>query len=255
MRGKSYSHLISGSNSKQYVVKFLDNPQHRLVPANEWLASHLASLLGLTTPRVTIIDVPECFIQENPELTFGEPRHEQPHTAGLQFGSEMVGGLYPGINTDYLPSSRILSISNRKEFFGALVFDRWVCNADARQAVFVTRKGRKTIQAHFIDHGHCFGSDTWQLRVPERRSLFFHEAVYYDVTGLNSFEPWLEKLKTFDDSLLWQSFATMPAVWYERSPVKPEALIDALAKRRHIVPELIASLARAQPQAFPLWRD
>ncbi len=49
MRGGAQSHLIAGEDGAQYVVKFTNNPQHRRILINEWLANALSSLS--TNPR------------------------------------------------------------------------------------------------------------------------------------------------------------------------------------------------------------
>ncbi len=254
MRGASDSHLILASDTKPYVVKFVDNPQHKLVPANEWLASHLAVLLGLPVPRVALVDVSDDFVHRNPTLTNGEGSSEQPYAAGVQFGSEFVGGLLPGRTVEYIYPAQVPFISNRHDFFGVLAFDRWTCNNDARQVVFVSKSRSKNLKAYFVDHGNCFGSSDWRLEQPAMQSLYRRRSVYSDVTGLHSFEPWLKLLGTLNIDLLWQGFADMPSAWYKDSPIHPERLIQALDKRRHVVPDLLTSLARAWPEDFPQWK-
>jgi len=254
MEGMSDSHLIMGSDSKPYVVKFLDNPQHKLVPANEWLGTHLALFLNLPVPRASQINVSEQFVLQNPTLTRGKGSSLRLHTAGIQFGSAFVGGLFPGRSYEYILPTQVPLISNKQDFLGALVFDRWVCNSDSRQAVFVSDTRSKSLQAYFIDHGNCFGMHAWLLREPEMRALYRRQAVYSDVTGLTSFEPWLARLRTLDVGLLWQGFASMPAEWYREGPFHPEKLIDALDKRRQVMPDLIMSMQRAWPEVFPFWK-
>ena len=50
MRGGAQPQLMRCDDGGYYVVKFLDNPQHPRVLANEWLAWQLASKLGLPVP-------------------------------------------------------------------------------------------------------------------------------------------------------------------------------------------------------------
>lgn len=254
MRGASDSHLILASDTKPYVVKFMDNPQHKFVPANEWLASHLAVLLGLPVPHHAVVIVSDDFVRQSPGLTSGEGISERPYAAGLQFGSEFVGGLLPGRNIEFIVPGQVPLVSNRQDFFGILAFDRWTCNNDARQVVFVRSGRSKSLQAYFVDYGNCFGSSTWQLKQPEMQSLYRRRSVYSDVTGLASFEPWLAKLRTLSIDLLWQGFTYMPSAWYKESPIHPEELVEALDKRRHVVPDLLTSLALAWPEDFPSWK-
>jgi hypothetical protein len=38
MRGGAQAHLLEGEDGAFYVVKFTNNPQHRRILINEWLA-------------------------------------------------------------------------------------------------------------------------------------------------------------------------------------------------------------------------
>src|SRR5437879_11064173 len=51
MRGGSQSHLLRASDGAHYVTKFMNNPQHVRVLANEMLATNLGLRLGLPMPR------------------------------------------------------------------------------------------------------------------------------------------------------------------------------------------------------------
>ena len=49
MRGGAQSHLMRASDGDYYVCKFVNNPQHPRVLANEFLASRIGFCLGLPT--------------------------------------------------------------------------------------------------------------------------------------------------------------------------------------------------------------
>jgi len=70
MRGGSQAQLFSDGDGGQWVVKFLNNPQHPRVLANEWIASSLARDIGLTVPDFDIMDVPADVIVRNSEIAF-----------------------------------------------------------------------------------------------------------------------------------------------------------------------------------------
>ena len=38
MRGGAQAHLLEADDGRWYVVKFLENPQHRRILVNEWIA-------------------------------------------------------------------------------------------------------------------------------------------------------------------------------------------------------------------------
>ncbi len=106
MRGGAQSHLMRCSDGYYYVVKFQNNPQHRRILVNELLGTRLASRLGLPTTPAAIIEVSEELIRLTPELAMEHPRR----------------------------------VENLQDFAGMLVFDKWTCNTNGRQTLFVSGK-------------------------------------------------------------------------------------------------------------------
>src|SRR5580693_6868749 len=128
MRGGAQGHLMLASDGQFYVVKFRNNPQHVRVLANELLATRLGAAIGLTVPHSDVIEVTEWLIQNTPELSHELKGGSERCRAGLQFGSQLVGGLMPGQVVDYLPEQLLLETRNLKEFAGILALDKWTCN-------------------------------------------------------------------------------------------------------------------------------
>lgn len=58
MRGGSQAQMLADENGSYWIVKFLNNPQHPRVLANEWIASSLARAIGLTVPDFENRDIP-----------------------------------------------------------------------------------------------------------------------------------------------------------------------------------------------------
>ena len=54
MRGGAQAHLIEAADGHCYVVKFLNNPQHRRILINEWIASVFLRHLGFSTPEAAV---------------------------------------------------------------------------------------------------------------------------------------------------------------------------------------------------------
>lgn len=48
---------MRASDGQFYVVKFVGNPQHTRILANEMFATQIGAWLGLPMPRVAVIDV------------------------------------------------------------------------------------------------------------------------------------------------------------------------------------------------------
>jgi hypothetical protein len=136
MRGGAQSHLLRASDGAYHVVKFLNNPQHPRVLANEFLASRIGFALGLPMPQVNVIEVPDWLIQRTPELCIDSAGLKTPCRSGLQLACRYVADPERNMVFDYLPESMFASISNLNQFTEVLVLDKWTCNADGRQAVF-----------------------------------------------------------------------------------------------------------------------
>ncbi|HEY6340483.1 MAG TPA: HipA family kinase [Bryobacteraceae bacterium] len=68
MRGGSQAHLLEAADGRFYVVKFLNNPQHRRILINEWISAAFMSFLGLSTPGVAMIRITEEFLKANPDV-------------------------------------------------------------------------------------------------------------------------------------------------------------------------------------------
>src|SRR3954468_1738028 len=91
MRGGAQAHLLEAEDGQFYVVKFLNNPQHRRILVNEWIASVFLRYLGISTPEMAVISVTAAFLEANPEVHFQLGSRREPVELGWHFGSQ-----YPG---------------------------------------------------------------------------------------------------------------------------------------------------------------
>lgn len=57
---------------------------------------------------------------------------------------------------DFLPEEQLRTVVNLAGFCGLLVFDKWTCNTNGRQAIFFRQGGESRYQALMIDQGFCF---------------------------------------------------------------------------------------------------
>jgi hypothetical protein len=253
MRGGAQSHLMLGADGNAWIVKFQNNPQHLRVLPNELLGTRLGALIGLTVPHCDVVEVTPWLIEQTTDLRmeFGD-RHER-CSAGLQFGSQLVGGLMPGHVADYLPEDQLMEVRNLQEFAGALVLDKWTCNANGRQALFY-RKGRtKRYSATFIDQGFCFNAAEWRFYDAPLRGVYGRNVVYRTVTGWESFEPWLSTMEQMEARRIWEIAETLPPEWYEGNLNVLEKLVEQLIERRPRVRDLITDFRESSRQPFPNW--
>ena len=254
MRGGAQSHLMLGADGNAWVVKFRNNPQHLRVLANELLATRLAGAIGLTVPQCDVVEVSAWLIERTPELEMqlGGGRKER-CAPGLQFGSQLVGGLMPGHVADYLPEEQLVEVKNLREFAGALALDKWTCNANGRQALFHRRGREKRYSATFIDQGFCFNAGEWRFVDAPLRGVYARNTVYREVTGWESFEPSLSRIETFAAEKVWEIAETIPPEWYEGDAAAIEQLVEKLLERRGRVRDLITGFRESSRQPFPNW--
>ncbi len=269
MRGGAQSHLMrvvggpplprpnlarQGGESDYYVVKFQNNPQHTRVLANEMLATLLADRIGLPVPRVDIVQVEPRLIAITPELNFQLAQRTVPCRPGLQFGSRYLVRPEEGQVFDYLPESVLGQVGNLATFAGILALDKWTCNANGRQAVFV-RKGReRKYRAAFIDQGYCFNAGEWDFPDAPLRGVYLRNDVYAGVTGWQSFEPWLSAIETMKDDVVWECAGAVPPEWYGDWDDMGR-LITTLLQRRPLVRKLITEFRFSSRQPFPNWKE
>jgi len=254
MRGGAQGQLMLGADGKLWVVKFKNNPQHLRVLANELIATKIAEAVGLTVPQSDVVEVSEWLVKNSPEMVvdLGRGRRERCE-AGLQFGSQFVGGLMPGQVVDYLPEVQMDEVRNLAEFAGMLAVDKWTGNCNGRQAVFERKTRERKYRAVFIDQGFCFNAGDWNFPDPPLRGVFARNHVYAKVTGWESFEPWLTRVEEFAEEVLWRIAEQVPPEWYGGDPREIERLMEMLLGRRARVRELVGAFRDSNREPFPNW--
>jgi hypothetical protein len=253
MRGGAQGQLMLGADGHIYVVKFQNNPQHRRVLANEFLASRLAAAAGLTVPHVELVEVSSWLIENTPELEVDLGRTRERCQPGLQFGSRFAGGTMPGQLLDFLPEEQLGEVKNLAEFAGILALDKWTANANGRQAVFVRRQRERRYSAVFIDFGYCFHAGEWRFEDAPLRGVYVRNTVYQEVKEWNSFEPWLTRMETMAAETVWAAAGEIPPEWYGGDLSEMETLVEKLLARRSRIRELIEEFRCSDRNPFPLW--
>lgn len=253
MRGGAQSHLMRCSDDQYYVVKFQNNPQGLRILANELLGTRLAARLGLRVPEADIIDVRENLIANTDDMVMQLGRGRTPCKAGKQFGSR-----YPGKPTetavfDFLPDEQLQGLSNLTDFLGMLVFDKWTCNTNGRQAIFFRDRAAPEYSAQMIDNGFCFNAAEWNFPDAPLRGLYARHRVYRSVIGMESFGTWIQRLEKISENVLEEIYSEIPPEWYACDSDAVENLLEQLLRRRSRVRELIATAWKSSAQPFPNW--
>ncbi len=261
MRGGAQAHLIEASDHNFYVVKFLNNPQHRRILVNEWVSYVFLNFLCISTPEVAIIRVSESFIRENPEAYIQLGKQRRALEPGWHFGSRFPGDPARNIVYDFLPDTLLTRVANLDDFRGVLAFDKWIGNADSRQAVFFRARlkegeelARMGFVAQMVDHGFVFEGPHWRLTDSPIQGLYFRPAVYGGVRGLGDFQPWLDRIVHFPEEVVDQAVKQIPPPWLEGDEEALDKLLTRLTIRRKRVPDLIHACRGGRMNPFPNWR-
>jgi hypothetical protein len=255
MRGGAQPHLMRCSDGGYHVVKFLDNPQHPRVLANEWLGTQLAARLGLPTPQPAVVEVPEDLVERSNGLVIESGRSQKKFRGGPQFGSRYPGDPADTAVYDFLHDELLPQVENLSDFLGMLVFDKWTCNTDGRQAVFYRAQGNSHYRTVMIDQGFCFNAGEWDFPDTALRGFYARARVYYAVTGMMSFEPWLGRLENgLDEQLLDEILSETPPEWYDFNQDALCRLLEELWARRYRVRGLILGAKDSYRQPFLNWK-
>jgi len=247
MRGGSQPHLMRCSDGHYYVVKFRNNPQGSRILVNEYIAGRLAKLLGLPCPDTCLVNVREELVQLTPGLTMELRSGKVPVEPGLTFGSQYPS--YPdgpGRRSLHLVGSHFAGIANQVEnlsdFLGILMFDKWTCNTDHREVIFLPR--RATVGTRYrimmVDNGFCFNGINWNFPNSPILGLYHDWTVYRNVDDVRSSEDWLCQLEVkITGEELMKMAEGIPKLWLAGGTAALTGLLVCLFKRKRIVPELI----------------
>jgi hypothetical protein len=236
--------LFECDDGKQYVIKFMSNPQGIRILPNELIAYRLGKLLHLPVVEGKIITIPERLINETPDL--------QPFQlkAGPHFGSEF----YP--NSMYATSRSIPKCTNLHHIPLMIAFDYWINNNDraASSANYVIKKGDNWT-LHLIDHGSCFYGAGWTSKVLQQNNQ--HVQVYWGevyerfvpfIDCPDPFSKALDLLVSLDRTQIAETVIGIPDEW-EVSKAELDVLVEHLIQRQPHVPDAIEQI---KPY-FPIW--
>jgi HipA-like protein len=255
MRGGAQAHLVRCADEVHYVVKFQNNPQGLRILANELLGTNLAARLGLPAAAGEVVEVREELIAHTDDLVIQLGRGRAPCKAGLQFGSRYPGPPAETTVYDFLPEEQLRTVVNLSDFCGMLVFDKWTCNTNGRQAVFFRAGGEPHYRAQMIDQGFCFNAGEWNFPDAPLRGLYARHRVYESVRGIEAFEPWLSRVETkMDESALEEAASGIPPEWYNFEADPLYRMLEQLLRRRKLVRDLVIAAWKSSAQPFPNWK-
>ena len=259
MNGGSKAHMCTCSDGNNYIVKFQNNPEGNRTLANDLLGTLLARYVGLPVPDPAIVDVTEDLtpgkrdrmLRYDPGADLGPPgecfgsRYLTPHMPG----SHRSNSVEPGdLNRGYLRK-----LGNLEDFAGMLVFDKWTCNTDPRQVVFVLNEDNLD-RVVMIDFGYCFHGPNWRFPPYSSIGVFGEWYVYNAIKAMEAFEPWLQILENDLNEDVLTSFAGLiPPKWYDFDGVALRVLLSSLNERRKLVREMLRHCCSTKHHSFRNW--
>ena len=114
---------------------------------------------------------------------------------------------------------------------------------------------RGRYHAMMIDQGACFNAGQWNFPDAPLRSIYEQKSVYQDVTGIDSFEPWIERLeRQITEEVLQDEAMRIPPDWYDDDWPALQSLLERLYSRRLRVRELICTAHESNRNPFPNWK-
>jgi len=267
MRGGAQAHLLECDDGAFYVVKFRNNPQHRRVLVNEWLSSVFLKYLGITAPHTAIVNLTGQFLEGEPEVSMQLGSRVLRPEPGRHFGSQFPGDPARLAVYDFLPDVLLGKVANASDFPGVLAFDKWVGNADARQAIFFRARLRPPgfeapdaaprvgFLALMVDNGYTFDGPHWTFPDSPLQGLYHRPSVYAAVRSLDDFQPWLDRIVDFPEEVIDDAVKQTPPEWVAGDDDALHRLLEQLMRRRRRLPDLLREAARGRSSPFVNWRE
>jgi hypothetical protein len=232
LEGKSCAHLITFDDGRDYVVKYFKPGFEKTLP-NEWIAYCLARFLELPIPFAQLVEIPEDFSRQVPEL------------AQMSYTQHQFASLYLPDCVNGHQVSSISHILNHQSLAGIILFDYWLCNRDrTRKNILLHEETPNTYRIWIIDHAEAFGSHSWLPAYLEMLPVGIiksatHQLMARFIEDERNFAEQMEIIQTIPTLLLEQIMFMIPDDWSVSKDQK-KAIVSTLVKRRNkILPQLL----------------
>jgi hypothetical protein len=265
MRGGAQAHLLEADDGDYYVVKFQNNPQHRRILINEFVASEILTHLQIASPGHQSVLLSKEFLKSNPEVHLQTGTRREAVEPGWHFGSRHPGNPQSLAVYDFVPDVLLNQVANAEQFLAVLAFDRWVANADGRQCIFF-RAQLKDWMVHpgipprklgfvalMIDQGFAFNGPHWDFPDSAITGLYPRRIVYAGVRSLDHFQPWLDRIANFPAEVCDKILRQIPPAWLLGDGDELERLLESLLRRGKRIPELLLECRNGSSNSFPMW--
>lgn len=237
LEGKSNAHLITFDDGRDYVVKFFQR-EFKKTLANEWVAYCLARYLDLPVPFARLVEIPDEFIAENPEL-------EPFVLTQLHFASLFIPACLNGHEV-----KNVSGIVNSESLARIILFDYWMANRDrTRKNILFQEEACEIYHLWIIDHAEILGSHSWEIGSLEKMATGLRKSAARNlmasfVENEEDFAESLEFIQKIPIFLIEEIISTIPDDWMV-SRAERKAMVGALLKRRKkILPKILPRMVK-----------
>jgi hypothetical protein len=230
MRGGSQARLIEGDDGRCYIAKFLNNPQGKRTLVNEWVAQSILTTLGISTPPLCLLRLPDSLLDDRLYFDIGNKR--VPVQGEWHLGS--LCPVNPETNAifDFLPERLLRNTINLDDFARIFVADQWLHQTDKRQAIFVREHAPGAsplrMRAYFVDHGMAFDGAFWDLREASGHGWYMNRKVYEFIDMAKICSETVSQIESLSEREILSSITTLPESWL--SPDDSDVLHRLLMK-------------------------
>lgn len=252
MRGGSQSLLVRDSAGNPYIAKCVGNPQGTRTLINEWVVSRLLKHLRVSTPEVHAIQIDQG-IPGDELLEFEMGNRKVPIKPGVHLGSRCPVDPERKAVLDFLPRRLMNKVGNLPDLLLAFVFDRWVNQVDARQAIYIRERSATTggtFRVYVIDHGRSFGGTRWELRDGGLTGLYHDRSIYEGPTAFSECHNAVDRINALSEGNLFSIEKDIPAEWLEPGDREEMTrLLELLCGRRTKLHDTVNRALRQIQQA------
>ncbi len=251
MRGGSQALLVRTANQSVYIAKCVGNPQGTRTLINEWVVTRLLRFLEVSTPEVHPLQLIRG-IEGDDLLNFQIGNRKIPIHDGVHLGSLCPVDPERVAIFDFLPRQLLSKVVNLPDFAIAYVFDRWVGQADTRQAIFTREHSadrKAKFRAYLIDHGFSFGGSRWELSETGLQVLYHDHSIYSGPNIEAECHAAVDRIQQLPDDVLF-SDQDIPAEWFAEGDREQMAcLMETLGNRRAKLHESVERALRSIREA------
>ncbi|MFS1514184.1 HipA family kinase [Chengkuizengella sp. SCS-71B] len=235
LKSKSnHKHLVSFDNHQNYAVHFLHAGNEKSL-MNEWIAYCIAKYMEIPVPEVQIIEMPNIFLEEIPNLNAYYQHDLSKKQSAILYLEETIP----------LNEAEARHIINVDDIAKMIVFDYWLCNTNrTHHNVLLKYETPGVYHCWIMDHSEIFSSISWTAAdlesLPETLlQNVTHETLANFIPNEREFIEQIKVIQTIPSLLLEEILSLIPEEW-KLSEKEQKNVLKTLNYRRYkVIPRVI----------------